>query len=991
MKARLVISLLPLILFLTGCSQASKQGDETDRRPSAGTFSQLQLAVQNQDWVQAQALANDVLMQHADDPNALELAARAAHGSGDLQTAADLMSEACVLESFSNEARVQHAMAAQLASGQLFSCMELLEQSLVNHPDRHDLRRRLFQMYWGAEDRVHSLPHAKYLILKRQFDVELLLALSETEQRTESAEPLVQLAARHPRDKRPLIAAARLQIDKGNYALAIETLRQCLSFPAIQPPALALLAQALVADGQDYELIQWVSSVPEEVKAEPRYWMALGDWCREHDRNDEAVRAYWEAAKQDPDFRAAWYKLAQTVQHYGAAKAKLTDEQFYAMEQRVNLLYRFSQLRAEFIKTDKQSQKLAIEMATTLSELGRLWEAEAWASIAMTLPPGDESLPIETVRNSIIARLAKSTPWQVLDSHSELTCDLSHLSLPQINQHSGVSAVPSELNPVIDQPAPHLKLVDEAARRGLRFFGRTGDRLDQPGIKHCQTLGCGGGTIDFDLDGWCDLYLAAAGGTPPALDSSSNSLWRNRDGQFSEVTEPSGAGDLGFGQGVAVGDINEDGFPDILSLNYGPNSLLINNGDGTFKPAGRIFDSGVLSEKWSSSGAIADINSDGLADIVIVNYGAGYEAVVRECKHAVTQVARACSPLVFDGASDNFLLNTPIGELIDVSAAFGMPSVIGRGLGVLVGNLAGDAGIGIFVANDLTSNHYWSAVKPGSSQFAESALPRGLASDDRTPAQGSMGIASGDFDRDGDVDLYVTNFANEPNTFHEQQSPGFWSDRTAARKLLEPTMPLVGFGTQAVDFDNDGALELVVSNGHVDTYPAELNPTPYAQPMLVFWRRPNGQYLSIGDSIEGGYLNQNHVGRALWTIDANRDARLDLVVTHQTEPVALLMNESSSRGDWLDLSLVGTVCSRDAIGSVITVRAGDKSWSFPLVAGDGYLCSNQRGVHCGLGENVHRVAVTVKWADGSLQDFSPLAPNHRWVLVQGDDQAFLIE
>ncbi len=298
-------------------------------------------------------------------------------------------------------------------------------------------------------------------------------------------------------------------------------------------------------------------------------------------------------------------------------------------------------------------------------------------------------------------------------------------------------------------------------------------------------------------------------------------------------------------------------------------------------------------------------------------------------------------------------------------------------------------GVDLFIANDMTNNHYWSRVDGRMHfGFAESAMLRGLGCDDRSLAQGSMGIATGDLDGDGDIDFYVTNFDKEYNTYHEQQSPGTWQDRTSPQQLIQPTMPLVGFGTEAIDIDNDGALELVVANGHVDMFSRGEERSVYAHPMQVFRRNDQQVYESIGERMGGEYLTVPHVGRALWTLDANRDGKTDLAVTHQTEPVALLVNQSDDTGNWIELQLRGRSCSRDAVGSTVQVRCGERTWTTAVTSGDGYLCSNEPIIRIGLGQPAEPCDVNVIWPDATTTQVRELATRASWLIIQGDEKPF---
>ncbi|MEM0925806.1 MAG: CRTAC1 family protein, partial [Planctomycetota bacterium] len=519
---------------------------------------------------------------------------------------------------------------------------------------------------------------------------------------------------------------------------------------------------------------------------------------------------------------------------------------------------------------------------------------------------------------------------------------------------------------------------NESVARGLKYFGRTGDDLDQPGIMLYETLGCGGGTLDFDRDGWQDIYLAAAGGMPPERDSQPNELFRNMKGQFVPIGAVSGVADTGFGQGVCVGDLNSDGFPDLLVLNYGPNRLYLNQGDGRFRDASDLLPPEPYDE-WSTCAAMADLNGNGLTDIFIVNYCAGLGPVIQPCQ------GRSCSPMVFSACEDRIVESTPDGNL-EVHRD-STPPAPGRGLGLVIGQLEGQPGNDVLVANDMTNNHFYAQdVIDERPVLRESAMIQGLSGDDRGIPQGSMGIASGDFDGDGDLDFYVTNFDGEYNTLYRQEADGIWQDRTSANRLIDSTLPQVGFGTEAIDVDNDGDLELFLVNGHVDIFSREGDSVEYPQSAQVFQLAGDSTYQEVNADSIGDYFRNRHVGRSLWTIDANRDGRIDLLATHQTEPVALLVNQTPSSYAWVRLELIGTHSGRDAIGARVSVETldGEVLTGFRMAAG-GYQCSNERFVHLGLGERLERdgvVTVIVEWPDGSREAFDQVSINDVSILVQ---------
>ncbi len=973
-----------LLLLVMGCG---KSGGE----PNAPTVAESPLRAMNAlsrkgDWPAAWKFADAVLLEHADDPEVLVKVARVAYENQHLDKAADLLADANRVEEFKNPQRVQQAMVAMIAAGRLFDGIGLLDAAIEKHPQQQETRRWLFDFLIGTENRQAALPHGRLLVKQRKFDIELLLSLSNTEQRTLDSVPLNDMLTRKPDDPRPLIGKAKTQFDGGLLSDSVTTLRTIIAKYPDDPTAHLLLGQALATSGQYDQLDGWLKNLPGDCSTGYGYWLTLGDWARSENRLGEAARAYWEATKCDADIMECWSKLSATARQLPKSDSPLLEEQLESIDNRAALLSRFQQLKTRFVRSGSQSRATVVEIVNTLGDLGRLWEAEAWAAIATTLPD-EADVAVDDVRQAIIKRLRADTPWQLIDAHPELQLSLTSLPLPSFAGVAKVADRPNQtsisepLNPLSTpgQSIP-LRLVNEALQRGIDFYGRTGDHLTQPGIPLYQTLGCGGGTIDFDLDGWPDLYLLAAGGVPPTQDSASNALLRNQAGIFVDVTSFAATGDRGFSQGVAVGDVNEDGFADLLVLNYGPNRLYINHGDGTFGDASAKLDE---HSQWSTCGAIADINGDALSDMVIVNYCAGLEPVTKLCPMVDGGEARSCSPIMFAADADVFLAAINDGQFIDQTAIWhAQPSVLGRGLGITVGTFDAEPGLDVLIANDMTTNHFWSRADGAEFQLLESAMPRGLAGDGRSLAQGSMGIATADFDRDGDIDFYVTNFENEYNTLYEQRAAGVWQDQTVAQGLASPTLPLVGFGTAAIDLDNDGQLELVLTNGHVDLFQLGDKRSVYAQPMQVFQSDRDGKFTSVGETIAGEYLQSPHVGRALWSMDANRDGLTDAVVTHQTEPVALLINQTETKHHFIEFSLVGIDCARDAIGAMVTIASGEQVWAAPLVAGDGYQCSSERVVRFGLGERQLPVVATVRWPDGLSDIYGVLQPDRRWLLVQ---------
>ncbi len=489
--------------------------------------------------------------------------------------------------------------------------------------------------------------------------------------------------------------------------------------------------------------------------------------------------------------------------------------------------------------------------------------------------------------------------------------------------------------------------------------------------------------IDFDLDGWSDLAVAMLNGKPLQSNSSPNRLFRNLSGKFVELSGPANYLDTGFAQGIAVGDFNDDGFPDLFDANIGRNRLYRNNGDGTFQDVSAS--AGLGDELWTTSAVIADIDADGVADLFEVNYCRGPEPYQRACQNS--EGIATCPPLTFDAENDRIKRGRGDGTFLDVSGQWMDQTTPGRGLGVEVGMFDERSGLDVYVANDMTVNHLWSGGSDdGGFRMTDLGVIRGVGLSGRSLSQASMGMAAADPDGDGDIDFFLTHFSDDHNTYYEQVAPGLWADRSYPVGLSEPSMKLLGFGTEWVDFDNNGTLELIIANGHVDD--VSRTDVSYLMPPQLFRRGPSGRWQELNRRDLGDYFATDHLGRALATVDADRDGRTDIAITHLQAPVSLLINRTRSSGHSIALELKSTRGQRDAIGALVTAQVGERTITSQLTAGDGYMCSNQRRITLGLGESTEARDVVVTWPDGTVQSLGDLEGDRDYLAVEGADAAF---
>lgn len=982
-------TLVTTVAFGVGCGSKPSVPPPAEQSTSRDPKVELQNAIQERNWSEAIAVAEPAMIAHPDDADVLTNVAIATAQTGDRQKAASLLVEAVEADDYSTAGgRIDNAVAALLDVGHLHDAIDLLQKVVDANPDQASYRRMLVGFLGEAQLVEQVVEHMKVLIEQRQFDLPLLLATTETSSRRYSEDSIELLLKRNPSDLRPRLGEAKRYLDKRDAARAEEVLREIVARHPDFAPAHAMLGIAMVSQGKWESLPDWYDSLPEGTSDFSGYWFAVGDWALATGDAEGAVRALTEATRRNPNESAYWALMAAALRQRHDQQPDSNRFDYNAVSGAVvNRQKDLLQLRdqfAEFKGDGQKSQSLAFEVAATLTELGRLWEAEAWLAIASTLP-SDPTAKLAVLRQQVVQKLTADRDWQSQSEHPELAFDPSRFRLPKVlDGHRGVQPANGERLSIRD--AKPIRMRDATSSLGLSFYGRVGDRVRGPRIPITQTLGCGGAMIDFDADGRQDLVFAAAGGRIREQDSDPGAIFRNVD-SFVDVSSAAGFGDRGFSQGIVVGDYNDDGFADLLVLNLGPNRLFRNNGDGTLSDASELLGEQGKGQ-WSTSGAILDINDDGHNDIVIVNYCDSRDPLEKPCFDSSGNEIN-CYPLEYRAARDQILAGLGDGTFVDRSEQWIADAKLGRGLGIVAGRLDGSQQC-FYIANDASPNTFyrWRAEE---NKLLDQALALGLAVDAQSFDQGSMGIASSDLDHDGDLDFYVTGFANEYNILYEQQSPGFWSDRTAAKGMVRDTLQTVGFGTEAVDLDNDGVDELLVTNGHVGIFKPPL--PPYAQQFQLFRRQADGNYQSLDLQSWDRYFESSHVGRALFAGDVDNDGRCDAVVTHATEPVAILLNDSDRSNHRVVIRLVDRDRSRDAVGAVVEFELGDpanptRRRLFQL-AGDGYLCTNQQTLWAGMGSNSIARNCEVVWPDGTRQSVGDLTADASYLLIR-DEPPFLL-
>jgi hypothetical protein len=513
-----------------------------------------------------------------------------------------------------------------------------------------------------------------------------------------------------------------------------------------------------------------------------------------------------------------------------------------------------------------------------------------------------------------------------------------------------------------------------AARAGIDFVHHSGhDR------RHYlpEIMGGGAALFDMDNDGFLDLYLVQSGALSDPSAGSGNRLYRNRgNGSFEDVTERSGAGVHGYGMGVAAGDFDNDGYTDLYVTNYGHNVLLKNDGRGHFIDV--TAQAGVASTGWSTSAAFVDYDADGRLDLFVAHYLDWRPAAEVEC-YSLTGVPDYCSPASYDLPSAGTLYhNNGNGTFTDVSARSGLTAAVGNGLGVIAGDFDRDGRIDLLVSNDRTPNHLW--LNQGGGRFREAALAMGCALDQDGVAKSGMGVDAVDVDDDGDLDLLVVNLDGESDSFFRNQGT-FFVDDTVSVGLRTPSRPFTRFGTAFRDFDNDGVLDLYEANGRVGRQSETYSADPYAEPSLLFRGLAGPRFEEVVP--RGGALPLLIASsRAAAFGDVDNDGGVDVVVVNRDSRPFLLHNVVQPRGHWLLLRVVDEH-QRDALGAELTMAVGSRTIRRDVRAAFSYLASNDPRVHVGLGAETIVRNVIVKWPDGVRESFGDLEANRIVVLRRG--------
>jgi len=519
---------------------------------------------------------------------------------------------------------------------------------------------------------------------------------------------------------------------------------------------------------------------------------------------------------------------------------------------------------------------------------------------------------------------------------------------------------------------------DAARDAGITFvhdMGLSGQRM------MVETMGSGAGFIDYDNDGDLDVYLINGAPLPGYKGPAplTNALYRNDGGvRFTDVTAESGTGDTGYGMGMCAGDYDNDGFTDLYLSNYGPNVLYHNEGNGKFETV--TADAGVGDPSWGSSCAFIDYDRDGDLDLYITNYVDWTPENDKFCGDYAKNVKAYCHPNVYHAQPDILYRNNGDGTFQDVGAEAGIRVRLGNGLGVVTGDYDNDGDMDIYVANDKSPNMLF--LNNGNGTFTDMSLTAGVGYSVDGETQAGMGTDFGDYDGDGDLDIVVTNLDFEYNALYRNEGGGIFSDMSFAAGIGAVSMSYVGFGVAFLDYDNDGRVDLAVANGHILDNATYFNDaTTYAERPFLFHGIGNGRFAEVGEQ-SGEDMKLQKVARGLSVGDVDNDGDLDMLMSVSGGTPRLMVNSGPAGNHWIGLRLIGTASDRSALGTRITVPGPYGELIEELKGGGSFQSQADMRLHVGLGATVPDggVPVEIRWSSGTVEKFT-IDPVDRYVTV----------
>ena len=505
-----------------------------------------------------------------------------------------------------------------------------------------------------------------------------------------------------------------------------------------------------------------------------------------------------------------------------------------------------------------------------------------------------------------------------------------------------------------------------------------------------ESAGPGCAFLDYDNDGWMDIYLVNSGPcdfyTPPR--PLRNALYRNnRDGTFTDVTEKAGVVGGGYGMGVAVGDYNGDGYPDLYVTQYGRSILYRNNGDGTFTDVTEK--ARVAAPGWAASAVWFDYDNDGRLDLFVCRFCDFDKSKHHNCLTpnipGIVGMAEYCYPKVFAPMPSWLFHNNGDGTFTDVSQESGIAANPGKAWGVVATDINNDGRMDLFVSNDAVANFLY-ANRDGR-HFEEVGFTAGVAYGQHGKVRSGMGVDSADFNQDGWMDLTVTNLDHETYSLYQNKHDETFEDKAVAMGLAKASLLMSGWAMKFFDYDNDGNLDLFIVNGHPDDLIDKIVPSvSYREPLLLF--QNSGREFKNVSQESGPIFSRPMSGRGMALGDFNNDGAIDVLLSNNDEAPVLLQNEAGRQNHWIGLRLIGRKANIDAVGARITYQAGDLKRSHLKVAGGSFLSAHDPRMVLGLGPRTKIDWLEIRWPQpsGLVERFSDLEIDRYITITEGQSK-----
>lgn len=1000
----------------------AEQSDRSER--SASQFvSQLSELIEQQRYDEAQRLARSALLAHPSHPEILFLAARAQAAADQLEVALELLSQIPPENTQAKIAALGTSADWLVKAEQFDRAIPKYEAILDLHPTVTMAHRQLASLLNRLGRRQRAITHLQALCRAGDITQAELASMISRRDPSHTVSETTQIRSSSTSSDvgaGPLAQARRLLSD-GEHRAAISMLVRAVESPGrptgetpsetppseiskLDPVAVALLGRASADADDPNGLWCWWRHLDQRQPPLADHWYALGALTARHlDAPEMTADLLGEAVIRDPTdwvaygllenmmnrlqrngdelffkSRAAWIKRTIHASNRIGESAAASAEDIDDIDRLANLLDQLGRpleatmWRALGAASHHRNRKDQLtELQKRHRKLVASGQGFTTAGAALGEYPRHEN-PAE-LRQQAMAKLAEAVPALQADPASD--ADPPGRAAP---------AEVAEPSPAESSSQAHRwRFVDRAERAGLDFQYHNAWPAKPRDLQIYEQFGGGVAALDYDLDGRTDLYFGQAAGSPANQPGQRpNVLYAARGERFVDVTAAAGVDDRGYSLGVTAGDVNQDGFDDLVVCNFGSNTLLINNGDGTYRRASAA-SAAWQHDVWTASAAIGDVNADGLPDVVEVNYLDDPRVFHVPPRNAQGRFTTYRGPESYRAAADRVLYQRPDGSWR--AEPLQEPADASPGLGVVVTNVDRSGDNEVFIANDTEPNQLWRRADAGEAGAAaglvDMAKVLGCAYSSQGGSGASMGVAASDFDRNGQLDLHVTNFYHEPVHLYLQSADGAFVDSVVGTGLYADSMSVLGFGTTALDVENDGQMDMAVVNGHIEDL--RFRGAPYKMRPQLFRQHGNRFQLADAGESESGYFAKPSIGRGLIRLDWNRDGRVDLVATHHDAPAALLENHGEPIGRWLQVQLVGVESERGAVGGVVTVETDRGRWTQWVTGGDGYSCRDEPWLFFGLGQANEIEAVNVQWPDGSQQRFENVPLGRRVLLIQG--------